>query len=101
MLQAANGTVKTPFGTVAISSRQVTDAEVGDVLNYGTMKSLQKAQFEHYVKSHGFTIQQLQEQWKARAELNTYYYTWLEKTLNHHWDKLNAKKIYQTSLFRV
>lgn len=101
MLQAANGTVKTPFGTIAISSRQVESAETGDILNYAAMSEMNKKQFEHYANSHGFTIDQLKHEWKARAALNTYYYTWMEKEINRHWEKLNAKKVFQKSLFKV
>lgn len=101
MLQAATGTVKTPFGTIAISSRQVDEAVTGDALNYANLTELNKKQFEHYANERGFTIDELKSEWKARAALNTYYYTWMEKTLNEHWDKMNAKKVYQKSLFKV
>ena len=101
MLQAANGTVKTPFGTIAISSRQQTDAETGDILNYATMNTLNKKQFENYAKERGFTINDLKSEWKARAALNTYYYMWMEKQINEYWSKQNAKKVFQEALFAV
>lgn len=101
MLQAANGTVKTPFGTIAISSRQTLTAETGDILNYANLNEMNKKQFEHYARDRGFTIEGLQNEWKDRAALNTYYYTWMEKEINNHWDKLNAKKVFQKPLFKV
>jgi hypothetical protein len=101
MLQAANGTVKTPFGTVGISSRQMEDADTGDLLNYVTMNEMNKRQFEHYANERGFTIDQLKREWKARAELNTFYYMWIEKEINRHWQKINTRKVFQKSLFKV
>ena len=101
MLQAANGTVKTPFGTIAISSRQLIEAEIGDSLNYATMNEMNKKQFEHYANDRGFTIDELKSEWKARAALNTYYYVWMEKEINRHWEKQNAKKVFQKALFSV
>lgn len=101
MLQAANGTVKTPFGTIAISDRSVDSAEVGDSLNYANLKSLQKAQFNAYVTSHGFTIEQLMHEWKDRAALNCVYYQWMEDQVNAQWSYLNNKKVFQKNLFSV
>ena len=101
MLQAANGTVKTPFGTIGISSRQLVDADARDLLNYATMNEMNKKQFEHYARDRGFTIEELQREWKARAALNTYYYNWVEKEINRHWAKINAKKVFQKALFSV
>lgn len=100
MLQAANGTVKTPFGTIAISLRQLEEAEVGDTLNYANLNALQKAQFDDYVRKHGFTVEQIKRDWKARAALNTYYYMWMEEQINKHWNRINAKKVYQKHLFK-
>jgi len=101
MLQAATGTVKTPFGTIAISSRQVESAVVGDALNYANLTELNRKQFDNYAKARGFEIDELKSEWKARAALNTYYYVWMENTLNAHWDRINAKKVYQQPLFKV
>lgn len=101
MLQAAMGTVKTPFGTIAISNRSLQTAEVGDILNYGSLNALQKAEFDSYVKQHGFNIEGLKNEWKDRAALNTYYYSHIETKINQKWDHLNAKKVYQKPLFNV
>jgi hypothetical protein len=101
MLQAANGTVKTPFGTIAISDRSIMTGEVGDVLNYGSLNKLQKSEFEAYVTKHGFTVENLKKEWKDRAALNTYYYGWMESKINQKWAHLNAKKVYQRPLFSV
>lgn len=99
MLQAAQGTVKTPMGTVIISDRAEEKAEVGDNMNYFSMKPYLQKEFEAYVKSKGFTIDGLVNEWKDRAALNTYYYTWLENSVNAHWGKKSAPKTFQTSLF--
>jgi len=101
MLQAANGTVKTPFGTITISNRALENAEVGDVMNYASLNSLQKAEFDDYVRRHGFTVEELKHEWKARAALNTYYYNWMEDQINAQWSHLNAKKVYQKNIFTV
>lgn len=101
MLQAAMGTVKTPFGTIAISDRSSVTVESGDTLNYTNLNRLQKAEFEAYVNKHGFTVGGLKKEWKDRAALNTYYYNWMEDQINHTWAHLNAKKVYQRSLFNV
>jgi hypothetical protein len=101
MLQAAMGTVKTPFGTIAISDRSLMTAETGDILNYGSLNTLQRKEFEAYAKKHGFEIEDLKKEWKARAALNTYYYTWMQDTINKTWSHLNAKKVYQRPLFKV
>lgn len=101
MLQAANGTVKTPFGTISISSRQQTDAETGDLLNYANMNELSKKTFENYAKERGFTIEDLKSEWKARAALNTYYYMWMEKEINEHWAQQKGKRVFQKALFTV
>jgi hypothetical protein len=101
MLQAANGTVKTPFGTIAISERSIASNEVGDVLNYGSLNKLQKEQFEAYVTKHGFTVDRLKTEWKDRAALNTYYYSWMEDKINEKWGKSQGKTVYQKSLFTV
>jgi hypothetical protein len=101
MLQAANGTVKTPFGTIAISTRQQTDVETGDLLNYATMNDLSKKQFENYANERGFTIDQLKGEWKARAALNTYYYMWMAKEFNEYWLTQKGKRVFQKTLFTV
>jgi hypothetical protein len=98
MLQAANGTVKTPYGTVTISDRAQSNAEVGDELNYFTMKPAIKKGFEDYVTSKGFTIKGLIEQWKDRAALNTYYYAHIEDEVNKYWEA-QSKKVFQKRLF--
>lgn len=98
MLQAANGTVKTPFGTVTISDRAQANAEVGDELNYFTMKPAIKKGFEDYVASKGFTIDGLIKEWKDRAALNTYYYAQIEEEVNKYWEAQN-KKVFQKRLF--
>lgn len=98
MISAANGAVKTPFGSVVISDRAEAVAEVGDNRNYFSMDAIHKKEFEEYAKSKGFTIEGLVNEWKDRAKLNTYYYTWMEQEVNKHWEK-QAKKVYQGSLF--
>jgi len=101
MLQAANGTVKTPFGTIAISDRSIMNGEIGDVLNYASLNTLQKAEFSDYVTKHGFTVDGLKHEWKDRAALNTYYYSWMEDKINRKWSYLNSAKVYQRPLFTV
>jgi len=99
MLQAANGTVKTPFGTIAISDRSIMNGEVGDTLNYANLNTLQRKEFEAYVTSKGFNVEELKHEWKSRAALNTYYYNWMEDKINREWAYLNKKKVYQKNLF--
>ncbi len=98
MISAANGSVKTPFGSVVISDRAEEVAEVGDNTNYFSMDSVHKKEFEEYVSSKGFTIEGLTNEWKDRARLNTHYYTWLEDEVNKYWEK-ESKKVYQGNLF--
>ena len=99
MLQAANGTVKTPWGTVAISANQL-QAELGNLLHWNTLQGRDKRIIESYIRSCGFTPQQLIEHWLPRAALNCHYYMWLEDRINKIWSKeALTQKVYQKSLF--
>lgn len=99
MLQSANGTIKTPFGTVLISEKQKNLAEVGDSLNFYSMKPALQRELLDYIESKGFTLEQLASDWKPRAELNTYYYNWMEEEVNKHWNELQGKRVFQKPIF--
>jgi hypothetical protein len=99
MLTAANGVVKTPYGSIAISSKQQTNVEIGDNLNYYNLKPQHKKVFDDYVKGLGFTPEKLATEWKDRAALNTYFYTWMEDEVNKHWGIDRSKKVYQKPIF--
>jgi hypothetical protein len=68
IMTTANGGIFTQFGTVLVSSQKIK--EENHVLNF---RENRKRDIEKYIEDRGFTLKELSEDYKKRAEFNILY----------------------------
>lgn len=64
---AANGSIYTPFGTIPISAKSVSQG------HYNTLGKVEQNVIKDYIENLGYTIEQVSEDYKARMQINILY----------------------------